>query len=621
MTSSCVKMFCWAVVLLGPVLAVAGEPDAVIEVWDEHWTLTPDGFTEYYFKQHVRLNNERAYGEFADPRITYNADTDKLELIAARVRRADGTYRQPPAYSHVEVAPDTCAGWPAFASIRQHLIVMSGIEPGCVVELEYKITGTANRAYLAAAVPLGHQYPVRERRIGFSTHEYVKPRFVVEPGNVAPDGGFDRQTLAGEASDDETLLRHAWCFKDLPAVPDEPHGLPSHLRHGRFAFSTTGGAVFWLRGTRDELNGAAVAGEIVTRLADEWTKDCSTPADKLRAIQKKLAASFNFVELDARWWPASVRPAPAVLDSNYGTPPEADAAFLALARAAGVTVRIGALVAEGAPINTAPQEAFIAARVLLLDADGETQVWNGRHGCITHDPSYAGDTPLSLTGDELQRTPLPEWADAGDSACRISGKVTLDDSAKLSGEVSLSVSGLFVIPEELRTYDNQKRRARDIVRRVLPDVDVNECSVTRLDEHEFAADVKIASSAELDKIGLAYSLMLSADGPHTLGIAMPLEDAERHGTVRLAGAFVEDVELYIEWPEGWTVDARPRAIEPTSGPWGSMRQDVTLDDQQIKLIRRISVSSRDVSPADWPALRSAINAMRTDPGRTLLLHK
>ena len=83
--------------LLGPGWAYAqsaapATPDAVIELWEQDWTQNADGATVYHEKKHVRLNNERAYHEFADPRITYNVDTDRLEILVARTKLPDGTY-------------------------------------------------------------------------------------------------------------------------------------------------------------------------------------------------------------------------------------------------------------------------------------------------------------------------------------------------------------------------------------------------------------------------------------------------------------------------------------------------------------------------------------------------
>src|SRR5262249_28850980 len=114
--------------------------DAVIEKWDQRWTLKDDGAIEYHEIKQVRLNNDRAFGEFADPRITFNKDTDRVDVKVARVKQADGKYVEVPPYSRNEVTPGESAGWPAFASIRQLVLTMSGIEPGCVVELDYSIT-------------------------------------------------------------------------------------------------------------------------------------------------------------------------------------------------------------------------------------------------------------------------------------------------------------------------------------------------------------------------------------------------------------------------------------------------------------------------------------------------
>ena len=68
----------------------ATPPDAVIELWEQSWTVSTDGSLTYQEKQHVRLNNERANGEFADPRITFNRDTQKVEIVTARTRLPDG---------------------------------------------------------------------------------------------------------------------------------------------------------------------------------------------------------------------------------------------------------------------------------------------------------------------------------------------------------------------------------------------------------------------------------------------------------------------------------------------------------------------------------------------------
>src|SRR5437763_1439003 len=85
------------------------EPDAVIEKWSQHWILREDSSVQYQEFKSVKLNNDRAYGEFADPRITFNRDTDKVEVLIARVRRPDGATLDVPKYSQNEVSLNDAA--------------------------------------------------------------------------------------------------------------------------------------------------------------------------------------------------------------------------------------------------------------------------------------------------------------------------------------------------------------------------------------------------------------------------------------------------------------------------------------------------------------------------------
>ena len=192
--------------------APTAPPDAVIELWEQSWTLRDNGAIVYHSKQHVRLNSDRAYDEFADPRITYDTKTQKLDVLVARVKLADGSYRELPEYSHVLVSPNESAGWPAFADIRQHLLVMSGIETGCVVELEYRITSQPGRYdQLAGDLRIHSQYPIRQRTIVIETPKDVKLQAV----------GTDSLTVPSVLADSFSLK-----LKDLEARPDESKRCP-----------------------------------------------------------------------------------------------------------------------------------------------------------------------------------------------------------------------------------------------------------------------------------------------------------------------------------------------------------------------------------------------------------
>ena len=595
-------------------------PDAVIELWDQQWTLSADGSIVYREKQHVRLNNERAHGEFADPRITYNANTDKLDILVARVKRPDGTYRELPDYSHVEVAPSQTSGWPAFAGIRQHLLVMSGIEPGCVVELEYQITTKAGtRPFLAGEVRLDHRYAVNERRAVITVPPDVKLRTAVTgvSGSLPPDSR-------------EIVLR------DLPAAPDEPQALPWQTRCPRLIFSTAGGASTWLKQRTSELESAAEGSELITKLAAEWTKDKESAADKMRALQEKLAAGFNFVELPVEWRPSSIRPASEVIRTNYGLPEEAAAVLLALARTAKLPVCPGLLVNDDVWNYEAPQNGMVATYVVLLVPDrpgdleltpgpdgikpyykaldtGEyPEIWDPHSGRVLRTARWAGYTLLPVPDVLMPRTLLPAWVNTDESRCNVQGKVTVNEDGSLAGTLTLRTTGLFVSSESLRSSDAQKSRIAALLGRVVPDINVESFTIKTLAPGEFEIAAQIKSSKPLKKLGETHCLQLAQDGPFLADVPLPLAYSHRGTPVRLAGAFDEDLAVTFDWPEKWHLAAQPGDLARVAGDWGGVEQSVTTEKHGLTLRRHTRIVQAELPAAAFMTVRDPLNELRSE---------
>lgn len=615
-----------------PVLA-ATPPDAIIEVWEQEWRQQADGTTVYYEKQHVRLNNDRTFrGDFVDPRITYNVATDKLEILNARVLRPDGTYRELPDYSHVQAAPPASAGWPAFADIQEHVIVMSGIEPGCLVELEYRITSAPGaKPALAADVRLDHEYPVLQRCVRVASANDALLQLVLsglpEEQLRAAFKGTPRVEIVVTDNGPTPLARAVvgpvesvdWRFANLPARPHEPQSPPWQTGAARLVFSNAGPADAWLRRTLDELEAAAKASPLVTRLVAEWTKDAQRPSDSLRAIQEQLAGSFNFVDFPEEWRPAKPRPAADVLRDGHGLPEEAAAVLLALARAAGLPARPAVLVSDDTWAETAPQRSLVAAYVVLLDGDAGPEIWEARRGRITRDRRWAGHTLLTSADGSLARHPWAAWHDADESRCDVVGRVTINADGGFSGTLSLRTSGLFAAPETLRTTADQKRRVTALVHRLLPDAQVESFNVTALAEGEFNVDVTIKSAKALEQRAGARWLTLGEHGPATLDVPLPLASTLRRTPARLTGAFDEQISLTIEWPKGWRVTTHPLSSSPVSAHWGQVTQQVTVADGQLTLLRQVRVHAHELSASALTEMYHPINRLRADSARTLVL--
>ncbi len=607
--------------------AAVEPPDAVIELWEQHWTLNADGSTVYHEKKHVQLNNERAYGEFADPRITHRADLEQLEVLVARTKLADGRYLDLPDYAWNEVGPDPSAGWPAYANLWQGLLVMSGIEPGCVVELEYRLTSQpGTRPYLAADLRVDHRYPIRKRVITVQVPSDVGLK--VATANL-PERGT--QMAAG-----------SWTFTDLPAAADEPQAPPWQTRRPRLTFSTAGLASDWLRHWTSQMEAAADQSDLIAKLASEWTKDQHTPSDKLRALQEKLAASFNFVDFPVAWWPATLRPASEVLRDNYGLPAEAAAALLALGRALDLPVVPGILVDDDIWNREVPQDGMVSAFVVLLvpkpggvravggespgdghpivtDTGEPPEIWEPRRGKIVREGRWAGHMLLPVPDLLMPKMSLPAWTSADESRCRVHGKLTLSDDGSLVGTLTLRATGLFATSESLRSADAQKARMGALLGHVVPALNVESLVVKTLAAAEFEATAQVKSGAPLKKLNDRFTMRLAQDGPFLADVPLPLAVSRREQAVRLTGPFEEEITITLEWPEKWKLEITPDELAASSGNWGSVEQAVTRGEHSLTLTRRTRVTQGTLAAADFAALRAALNELRSEYARTLVL--
>jgi hypothetical protein len=588
-------------------------PDAVFELWQQDWMLNPDGSIVYHDKRHLRLNSDRTYRTFGDPRIAYNKDTDQVDVLLARTRMADGTYVELADYSTVEVAPDASAGWPAFGGITERVMVMGGIEPGCVLETEYRITTKAGaRPYLAADLRIDSEFPVRSRSISVTVPQGTElSPFVSGLSEESYVYTFEQST-AGATT-------HRWDFVGLDGQPDEPQALPWAARGVRLAFTTAPDVDTWIRQRLATVDEAAHEAPLLSRLAQEWTKDETSDTRRLAALQRKLADTFNFLNFDVDWRPAKPRPAPEVIECCYGLPAESAAALLALGRAAGLPVQPALLVADDVWDDKAPQAAMVAAYVVTLNGPDGLEIWHPHNGHIRRDGHWAGYTLFSVNAGKLVRTRLPAWTSPDDSRCTITGNITIKDDGNYTGELSIRTVGLFVSPNALDTTDGQKDRVRGIVKHLLPDAKVADFTLKSLSAGTFEAEAKIESTEPLERLHDCYLLELAQTSPALADVPIPITHSRRLTAARLVGPFDEWIDLTITWPEAWSVENLPNGLERVGGSWGEIVQTVTPGSADLRFQRHTRINHRDLLPADVVAIRNPLNELRSAHTRMLLL--
>ena len=75
----------------------------------------------------------------------------------------------------------------------------------------------------------------------------------------------------------------------------------------------------------------------------------------------------------------------------------------------------------------------------------------------------------------------------------------------------------------------------------------------------------------------------------------------------------------MEFPQQWASWVRPAALPAVTGPWGMIEQTVEPAANGITLQRTIDLRTRMIDAGDFAAVRGAINDLRTEARRALLV--
>lgn len=596
------------------------QPDAIVNFWRQHWTKSADGSIVYHERKEVTINTDRAHRDFADPRITYDSATQTVEIIAARTRLPSGKTLDVPAYSRTEVAPGWASGWPTFATIRQMVLVMSGIERGCVVELEYKLTTkSAAKAVLAGELRLQDRYPIKRHEIRFdlAAGEWLRP-WLSGISEQAASYAFDQR------SDGSTA--HTMVIPELPLLIEEQASPPWQTRAARVTFSASSKADAWLSEQLHAMFDLSDPGDDLTKVAQSWVVNKSGTRDEtIRAIQERVAATFNVVEIDAAYRSWNRRTADEILRGNYGTPADAAVIMLALARAAGLKAQPALLLRDAIWVDKTPQDGLIAAFAIAVVGESGLEFWHPQHGRMQRGGRWNGCTLATAEGEDgaLQRVEWPAWTNIADSRIAITGELSIAADATLTGRLNVRLSGYFVSAEELRKGDAQQARVRDILKRVSPAIDVENVTIRALTPDTFEATAQIKSAKPIESVGELRRFAIGVDGIATGDIELPLASAKRQTPVLLAAALEQRVDITLNWSTEWTVEASPSEEFAVTGEWGSATSDVDLNvaERKLRLTREIRFPSRELSPALWLAASESLNDLRKEAARTVLLRK
>jgi hypothetical protein len=202
---------------------------------------------------------------------------------------------------------------------------------------------------------------------------------------------------------------------------------------------------------------------------------------------------------------------------------------------------------------------------------------------------------------------------------RVLADVTIQADGTAKGTIQLRLNGLFVSADELREEDGRTGAVSALLGHVLEGFKVSEVTSSELSPTEFRAAAAIESEKPLAEVDQGRLLLLAKEPPLLTHVPLPLDHSTREQAVYLPDVAREEVRVHVEFPEKWTSWVRPAALPTVSGPWGMIQQTVEPAANGVTLQRTIDLRTRMIDAGDFAAVRGAINDLRAEARRTLLV--
>lgn len=587
------------------------DSDAVILRWEQSWTLDKDGTARRRDHQWVKLLNQRAIGRFADPRIDVCDGLEQLTVHVAQTLLSNGKVLPVPAYSFNLAAPDDVGGWPEYAGWQQQVICFSGIEDNAVVELDYEIATQAGvLPWLEADLRLHDECPIVERVVSVAVPDGVELRFHLD-GVPATE---PVKTPAGG------VATYRWTFKDLAAIPTEAQSPRWEKRFGRLRFTTCKSGDEWAGAMLKKAVAAIKPDERVKKFAEMAVEQERDDLERIRKIAGKLRDSFTVVDSPKAIRSLDCRDAAEVLRANYGNPLEAAALLAAALRASDIQTGVEVAVDAAAWDEKTPTMSAFAGAVVVAESPGGPVRVHPQQGVLRSPGAWGRRHLLGMdSAGGIKKSYAAVRGETEPSKIEIGGKIVVDQDGKASGDLRISLTGLFYDPAGVETSAAQESLVKGMVGRVFSGAVLKGHSITTLSDEALGAKASVATAEALKSHEKKYILKLG-DGPAFLPEApLPLGRSARRTDVQVAGRVVEDVDITIELPEGWTAVVIPTPLPEVKGGWGSVKQEVVVDGKFVRFHRMAAVASDIIPAKDFAALREAVNELRTEAARTLVV--
>jgi tetratricopeptide (TPR) repeat protein len=538
--------------------------------------------------------------------FVYQADSEVVQLRAARVYRADGKIDE--AVESGEGPADNPA-IAMYTSARTFYIHFPRLNAGDVVELRYRVEDVGQRnefsdyfgeiVYLQQLQPVyGSEYVLRtpkERSFYFYT---------------SPLGGLAR-TEATEGDGRVYTFRAAEVTPLLPEPNMPPLG--EVLGHVHVStYKTWNDVATWYAGlSKDQL----IPDDEVRRRVTALTKGLSDPAAKVRAIYDEVVQRTRYVALEFGIYGYKPRPCALTFARGWGDCKDKAALIVTMLKEAGIAAKM-VLVRTGMrgefetdPASLAPFDhaiAYVPSLDLYLDGTAE---YTGS----TELPAFDRGA-LALIVDESGKGTLTHLPDPGADATRrlrrIDATVSPDGAAQL--DIRVETSGALAAESRQRYHAGATRRER-VSRDLSAEFSGFEllpggAGLEMNDLEDIEQPVKTHARGRAATLGRRDGTELSIPiGPTSRLVSSFASLSNRKQDIRMHVRSTLEDELVVHLPPNFKVKTLPEPVQQSS-PLGRLTVSAEVNGATVIVKSKVAFDKTRIGPgayAEWRAFCEA----------------
>lgn len=488
----------------------------------------------------VMLFTDNAINRYGDPRILFNAATQDLAILAARVRMRDGRIVEARNNAINRTTPFSLDLAPDYVDWQETVVTFMGIEKGCIAELHYTIADKNPSPYLSGVETFSAEDPTEERVLAVKL----------------PAGGTLKfASLRGEAPAPDASAAGIWVWtvRNIPGRTPFEGGVWEGDYFPAVCYSTAADWRFVLSKIDAGLAAASTAVPAADAAILDAVKKGLTHEAKVLAVHRLAIGAVTGVHVPFALLAAPARDAARIYDTGYASPIDRAVLLAAMLRTAGYEPTFVLVSAGTTAVGDVPAPELFSRIAVAVPLGSEGELLLDPTAPMEHDPSFTlAERTLASLGPAPRLAQLPA-RNSSESQSALTLDLVPGQDGGFEGKGTAILKGAFspyylVREGESGLGDFLKRRVSSF----LDGAELVSWNPQSLDrdkaEIDFTFTVKLPDKRKGERVYLTiprpFDSQLSGIDRVPTGRSR-LEDAIR---IESGGL---DVECSIRLPEGW----------------------------------------------------------------------